>query len=74
MHHRNFRDGPVVNNLPSSAGDVGSIPDQETKPLEATRESHVPQQGGSRAKSEKWMSSHTEMPFLCGSNLIPHCS
>ena len=27
----NFPGGPVVKNLPSNAGDIGSIPHQETK-------------------------------------------
>ena len=52
MHHRDFRDGPVVKNLPSSAGDVRSIPDQETKPLEATRES--PRATTRMQHSQKW--------------------
>ena len=31
MHTGDFLSDPVVKNLPSSAGDVGSIPDQGTK-------------------------------------------
>ena len=46
---REFPGGPVVKNLPSNAGDVGSIPDQGTKipyalgqlsPLTATKIRH----------------------------------
>ena len=35
MTPRDFPGGSVVKNLPCSAGDVGSVPDQETKILYA---------------------------------------
>ena len=35
---REFPGGPVVKNLPSNAGDVGSIPDQGNKILHATEQ------------------------------------
>ena len=61
---RDFPGGPVVNNLPSSSGDVGSIPGQGTtiphaagqlSPHAATTEhmcsgAHVPQRRPSAAK------------------------
>ena len=38
---RDFPDGPVVKNLPSSAGDAGSIPDLGTKiPYPTTKTQH----------------------------------
>ena len=36
IQHRDFPGGPVVKTLPSSAGDLGSIPGQGTR-------AHVPQ-------------------------------
>ena len=38
---RDFPGGPVVENLPSNAGDTGSIPDRGTKPT--CSRAHVPQ-------------------------------
>ena len=42
VHKQDFPGGPVVKNLPFNAGDVSSIPGQETR-IPHTSEPHVPQ-------------------------------
>ena len=49
-----FPRGPVIKNLPSNVGDMGLIPGQTTRILQATtREACMPQQRPSKAKKKK---------------------
>ena len=62
LQNMHFPPGPAVKNLPSNAGDEGSILGQGTEiphatgqlsPYTTTREAHMPQQRASAAKKKK---------------------
>ena len=75
LQNMHFPPGPLVKNLPSNAGDEGSILGQGTKiphatrqlsPYTTTREAHVPHQRASAAKRKTLESDVAECVHLGG--------